>query len=164
MFIDKEKNLKKYNEIKNLLETFQKGEMILAEKIYQIREEELYKPIFENFYLAVDDLGIPRRKASRLVITYQKFCVEFGMSLNEVLKFDYLKLYTIKDLCKNKEILDEWLNKAEVLPLRELIKEVKAEKTGSNAPDYKCSHAHTFKYEECKECGERWKIYDGKEN
>ena len=62
MFIDKEKNLKKYNEIKNLLETFQKGEMILAEKIYQIREEELYKPIFENFYLAVDDLGIPRRK------------------------------------------------------------------------------------------------------
>ena len=78
------------------------------------------------------------------MITYQKFCVEFGMSLNEVLKFDYLKLYTIKDLCKNKEILDEWLNKAEVLPLRELIKEVKAEKTGSNAPDYKCSHAHTL--------------------
>lgn len=95
--------------------------------LHQIFTEELWKEEYASFGQFVDECGINRGQASRLVSVYQHYAIEGGVELTKLAEANPERLYTAR---KMKGTPAEQFEKALLLTGGELNSQASFEKTG----------------------------------
>lgn len=139
------------------------GLMLLAERLYRIREQKLYKPTYEQFYLYCQEIEMHESVASRLISIFERFVLELQMPFEEIKKVEYTKLYEIRKVADTKEIAQHWIDKVNSpdpslrLSYRDLKAQIKAfQNLGSEEEKCPTDHSNTYLVRICRECGESW--------
>lgn len=156
-FLSEEEAYKYCQETGQLSRGLKVGYMLLSQRLHRIKKQKLYKPEHEHFYMYCDDIGISETIASKLIGIYEKFCIEFGIELDEVKNLDYTKLYLIKPISETKELAEHWIEEAKVLTVKDLKSKIRS--TVKDVDQMKCEHHDTYLVRCCRECGETWEEY-----
>lgn len=137
--------------------------MLLAQRLYKIREKKLYqKAGYDTFWEYREDvLKIENSIVSKLINLYEFFVVMYGVDFESIQNSSYTKLYLVKPLIEKKSEIDEWLQKEKDLPNSEFKKEVKQAKIKKfGKKDIEdCEHIDTHLIRVCNECAESWAEY-----
>jgi len=183
---EEELNRKKAEEHFSLVQQLRKcliagqSSFLLAGRVLcRIKSQETYKA--EDFsreitweeFLIRPDLPFPtssrnpesiRRMADRLIDVYKTFVEKFGYTEEKLAPIGFSKLALIspvvKGLKKEDNVVPQWIEKAEVLSVRDLITEIRT-KDKTLAEILECQHKNIKEvtFFRCEDCGIVWK-YD----
>ena len=150
---------------------------ILAGKVlYQIKSKETYKA--EDFsrevpweeFLMRPDLPFPtssrnsdsiRRMADRLISVYETFIEKFQYKEEELASVGFSKLSLItpvvKDLDKRDNVVPQWIDRARVLTVKDLIAEIRT-RNKTLGEILECQHKDIKEvtFFRCEDCGIAW--------
>lgn len=129
-------------EIRGLIQNVRSSYIYLAELLYKVKIEELWKYLsYESFwaYVGSPEISLKRGTVYKLLGIYEKFVLEEKVSHDRLIGIDYNKLDMIKDKVDGNA--EEWILKAESLSRSDLLGEIKGEEY--HAPKY------------CPFCGEQ---------
>ncbi len=90
-------------------------------------------------------IGVSREWATQLVQVYKKYIIELGLDEQKLLEVSPRKLYQLKNVV-NQDNVDDMLDKAKSLSLRDLTLEV------SNVDTMECQHEDYEIFHKCKLC------------
>lgn len=108
--------------------------------LHKIAAEGLWSDKYSSFGEYLDECGISRSQASRLVSTYQHFAIEGGISSGELSQVDPERLYLAAKLDGTPE---EQYTKATILSRAELKEQDVFEKTGKeHTCEFYCKICH----------------------
>lgn len=158
--MDKQKlALKIIEECIALKEMIEQGFIVLAGRLKKIRDEKLYSPQHESFWMFLqEDLKMSDSQASKLITTYEILVVKYGMTERRVLDTGgWNEAYLIAKQAKNKDEADELIEKSSLMPPTEFRKVLADEKIGEHRHEWLEIHIR-----QCKKCNLREKIF--KEN
>jgi len=134
--------------------------LMLAERLYNIRQERLYEPYWsswQEFNMEFKDLA--PSSISKLITVYETFVLKFGYKPSELSKAGgWTKLYQMTKQVKSKADADKWLALGETHSRQDLDKYLVEAKTGVDMSG--CPHAETYTVVICTHCGERVAKYD----
>lgn len=134
--------------------------LMLAERLYNIRQERLYEPAWsswQEFTMEFKDMS--SSSISKLITVYEKFILEFGYNPSELVKAGgWTKLYQMGKQVKTKAEAEKWLSLAETSSRQDLDKFLVEAKTGVDM--HTCAHEHTYTVEICEDCGIKVAEYD----
>lgn len=156
-FLSEEKSYEYCQETAQLVRGVKTAFMLLAERLYRIKKQKLYKPTYEHFYLYCDEIDMHESIASRLIGIYERFVLEHQIALDDIKDIEYTKLNEIRKVSTTKELAEHWIEEAKVLPIRELKMRIKALTAGVD--EMKCEHGNTYLVRCCRTCGETWEEY-----
>ena len=145
-------------EVKMMSLSIKRNFILMAEKLKKIRDERLYVSAgHEAFWMfCEEDCEMSESSASKLITTYEKLVLKFGISPSKLLK-SWNSAYMIASACDTKEKAEGLLEKN--LPPSELKKELAEMKGGDN-------HKHSWveiHIRQCKTCNAREKIIEDNE-
>lgn len=154
------KTMKNHNFCTDTIELCAKintGFIILAERLYKIREERLFEPYWDSFYEFVLDMNaVSMGTVSRLLKVYQKYCIDLNMKPKTISKGEWSILYTAIPVVKSK---DDALFYIETPNTRQaILAEIKEKKTG--IPQASCDHEDSYLIRICRKCGDRHREYE----
>lgn len=136
-------------EIKKNLEA---GFLTLAEMLYYIKTDELYKGKWESFASYLAEMDIKESQASKYITVYKNWILEAGVSPRKLQEIGVDKAYTALPLLKSGT--EEAVKKATSLKRAELRDEVYESKNGEP-----CQHLNlTRGYARCDDCGRFFKV------
>lgn len=133
----------------------------LGARLKKIDEEKLYEPNFDSFSEYLDDLGIDRSTASKLMAIWTRLVVGFCIRPKVIVDAGgWSKVAELLPVANTKDTSIEWLEKSAVLSKRDLRKEVKEFITG--IPMMSCPHreVETITFCRCLKCGETMRKYE----
>ena len=142
------------------------GLMLLAQRLYKIERQKLYKPTYEKFYLYCDEIELHESIASRLIGIYEKFVLDLQIPFEVIEAVEYTKLYEIRKVADTKEIAMHWIeqvnspNPEQRLSIRDLKAKIKAlQKLGDEDEQCPSNHGNTYLVRCCRDCGETWEEF-----
>ncbi len=156
-FLTEEQAYEFCQETNQLLRGVKIAYMLLAERLYRIQKQKLYKPVYEKFFMYLDEIDIHESTASRLISIYEKFVLEHQIEPEVIKDIEYTKLTEIRKVSPTRELAEHWIEEARVLPLRELKMRIKAMTAGVD--EMKCEHGNTYLVRCCRTCGEKWEEF-----
>ena len=125
--------------------------LIRDSKAWSAHYQSFDNPANHNFLV---DLGMKKSTANRLILIYEKFVLEGGVSPTRLLEVGSGKLGETIAYIKNKEDVEEMLSLAVASPtqavLRSRLREIR---TGVSQDD--CAHNDTYEITICRSCGHR---------
>ncbi len=153
--------------------------LLAGRVLCQIKSQETYKA--EDFsreitweeFLTRPDLPFPtssrnpesiRRMADRLIDVYKTFVEKFGYTEEKLAPIGFSKLALISPVVKGSKkednVVPQWIEKAEVLSVQDLIIEIRT-KDKTLAEILECQHENIKEviFFRCLDCGMTWK-YD----
>lgn len=144
-----------------LKDRIEKGYLELGRRLIVIKTNNLAEGQYGGFESYLDELKIKSSTAQHIMRVYQRLVLDFGLSEAMVLKVGgYTRAYEILPKCTTPEKAVELIERAALLPNRvavtRMIKDMQEDQNGA------CSHESTFDVRVCNDCGEKWKLFDGK--
>jgi len=118
----------------------------LGARLFQIRENEMWKEQYESFQEFLDAAKISKGNASMLAAIHKAYVIEYGISHEKLAKAGYSNLYAAIPLLGNTDV-NTVVAKAQMLTRDELKEEVREEKHGE------CAHEETINI--CSSCHRR---------
>lgn len=167
-FLSEEKQYEFCQDAVQLARGLKVGLMMLAEKLYRIERQKLYKSQYEHFYMFCDEIEMNTATASRLINVYEKFVMQNQIAFDDIKNLEYTKLYEIKKVADTKEVAMHWINQINApevenrLTLSALKIELKKLELGME--DEKCDHGNTYLVRCCRDCGEKWEEFPDTKN
>lgn len=132
---------------------------MLGEELYNIKEKMLWEGVYGSWEEFTVELKMSNNTINKLMQIYKTLVLSYGLSNEQIttaggwsVVADVLPMITSK-----KDAL-KWLNQAQSLTRADLRKEIKESKTGIVMTQ--CSHKNTYKIEVCKDCGERYQVFE----
>jgi hypothetical protein len=156
-------NLTLYNYCKETVELVQKiqgGFIDLAERLHKIKTERMWENGYSSWEEFCDEMKLSYSTIQKLIQIYDTFVLKYGVKTSRIASVGgWSILAEGLSIIKTKVDAEAFLTDASVLSLRDIRKNVTAQKKGLPA-SYVCKHANTYKIEICKDCGEKWEIYE----
>ena len=137
--------------------------LTLAERLYTIREQNLFAPQWDSFNEYCQEFkSLSQPSISRLIGIYEKFIVQYQIPKERIAALGgWSNLASTLAVVNTKDEAEEWLHKAETLHRDDLRRELTEHKTGRDMRD--CSHDNHYIVKICRDCHDRIKISDSKE-
>lgn len=121
----------------------------LASLLKDIRDNVLYQPQYSNFDEFLQELDMSKGTASRMISSYEKLILEYGLDEKDVETIGWSKGYLVSRLAKDKSEAKELVELAQTQTSRDLELSLKESK-GVN--QMTCEHElQTLNI--CKKCG-----------
>lgn len=100
------------------------------------------------------------RTAQKFIRIYQFYILQKKLPINKLIPVGYTKLNLLVPIIQAKEKdLDDWLKKATILTLKDLLIEIKQkDKTFEELLDCQHKEIEKFTFYKCKNCHVTWKI------
>jgi len=136
--------------------------MLLAERLYNIKNDRLYEPAWSSWYeFTMEFKDLSPASISKLISVYELFVLQYGFKQKELAKAGgWTKLYNIMKRIHSKADAENWLEKAETLSRQDLEKELVIAKTGIEMSE--CGHTDTYLVRVCRGCGLKVEEYEDK--
>lgn len=132
--------------------------MALAQRLYDIRENKLYLPYWENFNAYCTEMSaMSSSQRSKLLNIHERVVIEGGISSEDVGRAGWSKVYTALPLIHDPETARHWVDMATQLSKKDLEEEVAEARTGKLIKD--CQHTDTYTIRICKDCGFKERVY-----
>lgn len=154
--IQSDEKKKDYCDITLTMEEAARGVyLMLAERLYNIRQERLYEPFWSSWQeFTMEFKDISTASISKLIKVYEKFVLEFGFKPLELAKAGgWTKLYQMSGQIHTRADADKWLSLAETSSRQDLDKFLTEAKTGVDMST--CKHTTTYLIRVCEDCGEK---------
>lgn len=165
-FLDETQAYQFCEETGKLAKGIKNGLMLLAQRLYRIKRQKLYKPTYEKFYQYCDEIELHESVASRLIGIYEKFVLDLQIPFEEIEAVEYTKLYEIRKVADTKEIAMHWIEKVnspnpeQRLSIRDLKAEIKKlQNLGDEDEQCPTNHGNTYLVRCCRDCGETWEEF-----
>lgn len=133
-------------ETKGLVKYIETRFLALADRLYQIQERELWKGEYDSFGDFVDEAGLQRPFASKLIAIHKNYVIDAGIASTQLSDAGYQKLYDAIPLIE-KEGVKQVVTMARTLSLSELRENIREERHGI------CAHEQTITI--CAGCHKR---------
>ena len=129
--------------------------LMLAERLYHIREERLYEPAWSSWHeYTMEFKDLSPASISKMISVYELFIMQYGFKPNELTKAGgWTKLYQLMKQINSKADAEKWLGLAEVHSRQDLDKLLVESKTGVSM--HECKHTETVTIRVCADCGEK---------
>lgn len=143
-----------------LVTELQMGFINLGERLHKIKTDRLWEGGYSSWEEFCEDTKLSYSTIQKLIQIYDVFVLRYGFKTSRIASVGgWSILAEGLSIIKTKADAEAFLTDASVLSLRDIRKNVTAQKKG--LPEHHvCKHANTYKIEICKDCGERWEIYD----
>lgn len=128
----------------------------LGHRLHRIREEQLYKDEYQNFDEFLLEAKISKATASKLIIVYQTFVLEYNIPVKRLAGVGYSSLYTIARHATTKDKAEELVERATELTRDDLQESMRDDDTARPG----CKHSDSRIVEVCNDCGNRKRRYD----
>lgn len=165
-FLDETQAYQFCEETGKLARGIKNGLMLLAQRLYRIERQKLYKPTYEKFYQYCDEIELHESVASRLIGIYEKFVLDLQIPFEEIESVEYTKLYEIRKIAETKDIAMHWIEKVnspipeQRLSIRDLKAEIKKlQNLGDEDEQCPTGHGNTYLVRCCRDCGETWEEF-----
>ncbi len=144
---------------KKLLEQTSIAHFILAERLYKIKEENIWQAGYESWEEYCMELKTYQSGAiSKLMTIHKQFVIEYQIPQEKLAILGWTVVYKIKNLLKGKEDAEEFVDKVITLSRSDISREIASRKSEKDIDD--CLHENTILIRFCKECGERWEQHE----
>ena len=131
------------------------AQILLAERLYRIREEKLWQTGYDSFDEYCMNLKLYNAGAiSKLITVYKTFILDYGIDREKAAEVGYTVLYKAHKVIEDKEDAEEFVNNAMIWTGSDINREIAYRKSGNPVED--CKHENTYMVRICKDCGERW--------
>lgn len=135
--------------LKNDLEN---GFLVLAEQLYKIKENSLWRGVYASWEDFGTELKMSRNSINKLVQIYGTFVVSYGIDLQRIKNAGGFSLVAdILPAVHSKKDAEHWLGLVETLTRSDLRKELKEAKTGVS--ESACDHKKCNRFDVCEDCG-----------
>lgn len=125
--------------------------MVLAESLYKIKTQELYKPSWSSWDEYREELKMSENSVNKLIQIHSKLVVEYKIDDQKIVSAGGPSvLADLLPILNNKEEAEDWLEKASVLTRKDLRDEITESKTGISMRD--CKHINTITIVVCRDC------------
>lgn len=139
-------------ETKTLRQHIEGAFLILGEKLYRIKGEEMWQGMYNSYEEFLKDIDISPGNASKLRQIYERLVLEQGFTPPELAGVGQRRLYAILPLCTDKNSTKGVLKDIQGLHSKDVDVMVKAKEAGE--------HTHIWiEYRMCQVCKETHKVY-----
>lgn len=133
----------------------------LGKRLRKIREEELYKPNYEDFAEFCLEIKLSGPTVSKLINIYDVFVLQYKVSPKVIASAGgWSVIAETLPFVNNKKDAENLLHKATVLTRSDLRRELIELKKG--VPMAECKHENAYHISCCPDCGIRLREYDKK--
>jgi hypothetical protein len=158
-FLNEQESYEFCLETEKLANNLKSGFMLLGKRLFEINQKKLYQPIHDAMYQYCESIGVDSGTASKLMTIYEQFCYKYKLPFEDIIDLEYTKLYLVRKLITDRETAENWIDEIKSgLTISDLKKIIKEKELG--VEQMKCSHKNTYKVECCRDCGEKWEIYE----
>ena len=131
------------------------AQIILAARLYRIREEKLWLAGYDSFDDYCMNLKLYNSGTiSKLITVYKKYILDYQIPADKVAEVGYTVLYKAHNVIKSKEDAEEFVDNAIIWTGSDINREIASRKSGKDIDE--CSHENTILVRLCKDCGQRW--------
>lgn len=155
------KEISQYNyclEVVELKKNIELAFLTLGERLYKIREEELYIGSWESFNDYLEEIKMSPSVASRLISVYSKMVLEYNLEPSLIANAGgWSNAYEIIKIASGKEEAENWLRESEHRMAKDTKIALREAKTGVSIE--KCEHDY-YDIRVCRKCGDKSRIYE----
>lgn len=129
--------------------------ILLAGRLYRIKEEKLWQAGYDSWDDYLMDLKVKPAKATKLMKVHKKFILDYGIKPEKAAEVGYTVLYNAHNVIEDKEDAKEFVENAIKMTSTDTTRIIEERKAVNKIED--CEHKNTYTVRICKDCGDRWK-------
>lgn len=146
-------------EVVELKKNIELAFLTLGEKLYKIRDEELYLSNWESFVDYLDEVKISPSVASRLITVYEKMVLEYELSTDLIANAGgWSNAYEILQISSGKTDAKKWLKESENRLPKDTKIALREARTGIKQDE--CKHEDFYTIDICRKCGAKIRTYE----
>jgi hypothetical protein len=131
--------------------------MTFGGRLMNIRDNGLWRGVYDNYLLFLDEIDMSESSVSKLISIYKKFFVDFPIPEEKLIQCGgWSQLAEILPLVKSQSDAEYWVEQVILQDRKGLRETAREAKTGVKIED--CNHDY-YEMRVCRRCGDKQKIY-----